>query len=156
MERPLGTLEAELFGAFDFSVLDAVAQAPVRIDFVPVRARRVEAVIAAQARVDRIHGALGFRHGRLDAGLDGIGRVSHLTFQFAKLVELHLAVDVPFDIVDIPAKLADPFAHLLGDLWQALRTDHHQRNYANDHHFGKPDIEHVAALCEKMRTSVAT
>ena len=62
-----------------------------------------------------------------------------------QLVELHLAVDVGLDLVDVALQPAEQVAEHARGLRQPLGADDDQRDDADDDDFGEADVEHERA-----------
>jgi hypothetical protein len=69
-------------------------------------------------------------------------RLGDLRLQLLQFVELHFAIDVGLDIIDVALRTAEQMPERARHLGQFLRPDDEQGNHADDHEFGKADIEH--------------
>ena len=108
------------------------------------------ALDVAHARFDSLRRRL---HRRLEVG----GRGLHFLLQLAQLVELHLAVDVGLDVVDVALQAAEQVAQRARGLRQPLGADDDQRHDGDDDDFGKADVEHAWDACaQRARRGRAT
>ena len=77
--------------------------------------------------------------------LDVARRRFDVGLQPAQLIELHLAADVGFDLVDVALQPAEEMAEHARGLRQPLGADDDQRDDADDDDFGEAYVEHERA-----------
>ncbi|AOU91071.1 uncharacterized protein AruCF_0180 [Achromobacter ruhlandii] len=72
----------------------------------------------------------------------------HFALEFAQLVQLDLALDIGFHVIDVTLRAAQQVADRAGDLGQAFGADDDQRDDADHHQFSEADIKHSTAARE--------
>src|SRR3546814_8768714 len=72
--------------------------------------------------------------GVLHGGLDRIGGFLHLALQVVQLVQIHLALDVGFDVTDVTLGAPDQVPYGTGYFGQALWPDDDQRTERSEKH----------------------